>query len=87
MTYDKKLLRLAKILDRLSPDECITTITAGKTVKGLKLNPELRISYFDPECPSDISALIVREPVKIIDGVEVSINYFGNPEQESVANV
>ena len=78
IVYKKLLLRLAVMLAKWAPEECITCITVSKTQRIYRPAPELSITHFDPNVSSDITERIGRSS-EIEDGVTVTTTYFGMP--------
>ena len=82
IVYSHLLIRLARLLIKYAPDECITEICIGKTVEGLKLAPELTISHFNRAITAGTGEFISGMTEKV-DGVDVTLRYFDKNEGES----
>jgi len=75
--YSHLLIRMAKLLIKYAPAECITSIEISKTVVGLKSMPVLSISHFDRVITP---GKFLNGTTEKVDGVEVALRYFGRNE-------
>ena len=79
IVYSHLLVRLARLLIKYAPDECITSIFINKAVEGLKPIPELTISYFSRSITDSTWEFISSKEEKV-DGVDVILRYFDKGE-------
>ena len=77
--YSHLLIRLARLLIKYAPDECITSIYINKVVEGLKHIPELTISHFSRAATGEEWGFISGKTEKV-DGVDVTLRYFDKGE-------
>ena len=82
IAYSHLLVRLARLLIKYAPDECITSIDIGKTVAGYQPTPHLTISHFGKVLVTDELGFISGTTEKV-DGVDVTLRYFGKYEGDS----
>ena len=81
IVYSHLLVRLARLLIKYAPDECITSIQICKSVKGLKSIPGLTISHFSRATTGEEWGFISGMTEKV-DGVDVTLRYFDKGESK-----
>lgn len=79
IAYSHLLIRLARLLIKYAPNECITSICISKTIKGLKPISELTISHFNRAITAGTGEFISGTTEKV-DGVDVTLRYFDKEE-------